>query len=140
MFRRISCRISLLIRSIHHSLFNAKPRKSPSTQPFSFLSNPPSSIPSMLILHALPKQPSPLKPLQHDRVKMQRNTIWQLLRTALRGDSDAQFHIAQHYLHGSMGLPRNYTYAQHWFEHAAAQGHVLAQQQLNQFYQQLAFS
>ena len=55
--------------------------------------------------------------------------LYWYLPSAYRGCVDAQYLVAEMYLHG-YGLPKNPTEALRWFEKAAAGGHPLAQYRL----------
>lgn len=69
-----------------------------------------------------------------------RNAMWRSLRAALRGDKDAQFQMGISYLYGQLGLDRSYSHATRWLDQAAYQGHLEAQQVLQNAYEELAFS
>lgn len=55
-----------------------------------------------------------------------RNAMWNFLSAALKGHKDAQYRLGLGYLHGELGLDRNYELAQLWLSKAAAQGHERA--------------
>jgi TPR repeat protein len=59
--------------------------------------------------------------------------LYWYLPSAYRGCVDAQYILAEMYLHG-YGLPKNPTKALRWFEKAAANGHPLAQYRLAYVY------
>ena len=67
-----------------------------------------------------------------------RNAIWYFLRAALRGDANASFKLGISYLHGDLGLDKNYQKAEKWLERAASQGHPEAKRYLSQAYSELA--
>lgn len=69
-----------------------------------------------------------------------RNIIWSDLRAALRGDKEAQYKMGMNYLNGQHGLDRSYSHAEKWLEQAAHQGHQNAKKELQDAYNQLAFS
>lgn len=69
-----------------------------------------------------------------------RNVMWHALRSALRGDKNAQYQMGIFYLHGQLGLDRNYSHAEKWLDQAAHQGHSAAKHELEDAYAQLAFS
>ncbi len=69
--------------------------------------------------------------LNHQLHHYQRNAIWFLLRSALKGYSRAQYKLGMLYLHGHLGLDSNTLKAQKWLVLAANQGHPEAQDQLN---------
>ena len=64
----------------------------------------------------------------------QRNAIWYFLEAALKGYSTAQYKLGILYLHGQLGLTTNTIKAQKWLSLAANQGHLDAQEQLEQFF------
>ena len=68
-----------------------------------------------------------------------RNAIWYFLRAALRVDANASFKLGVSYLHGDLGLDKNYQKAEKWLERAASQGHPEAKRDLSQAYSELAF-
>lgn len=45
-----------------------------------------------------------------------------LLERALKGDVEAQFELGKNYEAGRIGLPRDLSQAQHWYQEAANQG------------------
>ena len=69
-----------------------------------------------------------------------RNEMWYCLRTALRGDKEAQYRIGLSYLNGDLGLDRSFRHAEKWLDQAAHQGHIEAKQELEKAYDLLAFS
>lgn len=69
-----------------------------------------------------------------------RNAMWSFLNAAVRGHREAQYKLGVAYLNGEFGLERNFSQAEAWLKKAAAQGHPLASNTLNQAYQQIAFS
>lgn len=69
-----------------------------------------------------------------------RNAMWGFLNAAVRGHREAQYKLGLGYLNGEYGLERNFNQAELWLKKAAAQGHPLAVNTLNQAYQQIAFS
>ena len=69
-----------------------------------------------------------------------RNAMWHSLRSALRGDKEAQYQMGIGYLYGQLGLDRSYFHAERWLNEAAHQGHPSAKRALQDAYQDLAFS
>ena len=69
-----------------------------------------------------------------------RNAVWYFLRAALRGNADAAFTLGISYLHGELGLDKNYAKAQYWLERAAHLGHPQAKANLYRAFSELAFS
>ncbi|ENX56464.1 MULTISPECIES: tetratricopeptide repeat protein [Acinetobacter] len=69
-----------------------------------------------------------------------RNAVWYFLRAALRGNADAAFKLGESYLHGELGLDKNYSKAQYWLERAANLGHPEAKAYLYTAFSELAFS
>lgn len=69
-----------------------------------------------------------------------RNRIWNFLSAALKGQSEAQYQLGLGYLHGQLGLDKNYTHAEEWLKKAAKQGHHEAQLTLEKAYNQIVFS
>lgn len=69
-----------------------------------------------------------------------RNAMWYFLRAALRGNAEASFRIGLSYLHGQLGLDKNYEKATEWLNKAIAQGHPEAKKYLYAAYGELAFS
>ncbi|WP_159723942.1 tetratricopeptide repeat protein [Acinetobacter proteolyticus] len=69
-----------------------------------------------------------------------RNAVWYFLRAALRGNADAAFKLGESYLHGELGLDKNYGKAQYWLERAAHLGHPEAKTYLYSAFSELAFS
>ena len=69
-----------------------------------------------------------------------RNAIWYFLRAALRGNADAAFKLGESYLHGDLGLDKNYKKAQYWLERAVDLGHPEAKTYLYTAFSELAFS
>jgi TPR repeat protein len=63
-----------------------------------------------------------------------RNAIWNFLSAALKGHSDAQYKLGVCYLHGQLGLDKNYTHAEEWLTKAAKQDHSDAQYKLGVCY------
>ncbi len=55
-----------------------------------------------------------------------RNAMWNFLSAALKGHRDAQYKLGIGYLHGELGLERNFTLAEQWLKKSAAQGHSQA--------------
>lgn len=53
-----------------------------------------------------------------------------LLERALKGDAEAQFDLGKNYEAGRIGLPRDFTQAEHWYREAANQGDAWAQASL----------
>jgi uncharacterized protein len=53
-----------------------------------------------------------------------------LLERAQQGDAEAQFDLAKDYETGRIGLPKDFTQAEHWYRAAAAQGEPFAQASL----------
>ena len=68
-----------------------------------------------------------------------RNAMWHVLRSALRGDKDAQYQMGINYLYGQLGLDRSYSHAERWLNEAAHQGHPAAKRALQNAYQDLVF-
>ncbi|WP_425916298.1 tetratricopeptide repeat protein [Acinetobacter sp. TSRC1-2] len=85
-----------------------------------------------------PSKPSHSTSLEDDRDA--RNAIWNFLSSALKGQSEAQFQLGLCYLHGQLGLDKNYTHAEEWLKKAAKQGHHEAQITLEKAYGQIVFS
>ncbi|ENU93166.1 hypothetical protein F971_01210 [Acinetobacter vivianii] len=69
-----------------------------------------------------------------------RNAVWYFLRAALRGNGDAAFKLGESYLHGDLGLDKDYKKAQYWLERAAQLGHPEAKAHLYIAFSELAFS
>jgi hypothetical protein len=69
-----------------------------------------------------------------------RNAMWYFLRAALRGNANASFKLGESYLHGELGLDKDYKKAQYWLERAMYQGHPQAKDYLYTAFSQLAFS
>lgn len=69
-----------------------------------------------------------------------RNAMWYFLRAALRGNADAAFKLGVGYLHGELGLDKNYQKAQYWLEQAVHLGHPEAKAYLYTAFSELAFS
>jgi uncharacterized protein len=62
-------------------------------------------------------------------------TAWfRFLGPARKGDSAAQFNLAQLYREG-LGIPTDLEIARHWYEAAASQGHAMAQFTLGVMYE-----
>ncbi len=57
-----------------------------------------------------------------------------LLERALKGDADAQFDLGKNYETGRIGLPKDFTQAEHWYREAANQGEPFAQASLGILY------
>ncbi len=53
-----------------------------------------------------------------------------LLDRALKGDAEAQFDLGKNYEAGRIGLPKDFTQAEHWYRMAAEQGDPFAQASL----------
>jgi len=53
-----------------------------------------------------------------------------LLERALKGDVEAQFDLAKDYETGRIGLPQDFSQAQHWYRDAADQGDPFAEASL----------
>jgi uncharacterized protein len=70
----------------------------------------------------------------------ERNAMWNFLSSALRGYPQAQYELGMAYFLGHLGLAQDYTIAEQWLKRAAVQGHIDAQEQLNEIYQLYAFS
>jgi len=69
-----------------------------------------------------------------------RNAVWYFLRAALRGNGDAAFKLGESYLHGELGLDKDYKKAQYWLERAVQLGHPEAKAHLYSAFSELAFS
>ncbi|WP_038346232.1 tetratricopeptide repeat protein [Acinetobacter sp. A47] len=69
-----------------------------------------------------------------------RNAVWYFLRAALRGHHEAAFKLGESYLHGDLGLDKDYKKAQYWLERAVALGHPEAKAHLYTAFSELAFS
>jgi TPR repeat protein len=80
------------------------------------------------------------KPSHSTSLEDERNAIWNLLSTALKGQSEAQYQLGLCYLHGQSGLDKNYAHAEEWLKKAARQGHHEAQMTLEKAYGQIVFS
>lgn len=78
------------------------------------------------------------KKLDSDQVL--RNTMWNYLRLALKGNQEAQYQLGLAYLNGEYGLNRNYTHAKMWLEQAEYQGHTDAKNQLEKAFDKISFS
>jgi TPR repeat protein len=50
-----------------------------------------------------------------------------LLERAQKGDADAQYELGKNYETGRIGLPKDFTQAQHWYSEAAKQGDAYAE-------------
>lgn len=69
-----------------------------------------------------------------------RNAMWNFLRAALRGHKEAQYKLGIGYLHGELGLDKNFSHAEFWLKKATDQGHRTAKHELLQTYEKIAFS
>lgn len=73
-------------------------------------------------------------------VENPRNLMWDYLRRALKGDKNAQFQLGVSYLHGELGLDRNYEMALYWLNKAKQYGHHEAQRVLFHELNKIAYS
>jgi len=62
------------------------------------------------------------------------NVLFEAVGKAEQGDADAQFNLGKMYFLGQIGAPQDYKKAVYWFEKAADQGNVLAQNLLGYMY------